>query len=444
MPLESAIAVPQALACRSMDRRSALLTDHYEFTMLDAALQAGTAFRQCVFEVFGRRLPTDRGYLVNAGTGRLLDLIESFTFGSDELAHLAGIGLSEPTLEWLSEYRFGGDIEGYPEGELFFPGSPLLTVRADFASGVILQTLILSVLNHDVAVASAASRMWVQAEGRPLIEMGSRRTHEQAAVAAARATWIAGFATTSNVAAGARYGIPTAGTAAHAFTLLHDTERDAFQAQVDALGTGTTLLVDTYDTLEGVRQALAVAGPRLGAIRLDSGDLPELAWESRRVLDAAGAHGTRIVATSDLDEYLIAELRAAPVDAFGVGTSVVTGSGSPAAGLVYKLVEVDGRSVAKASAGGKASQGGAKVAFRRIGPDGVAVAEVLHVAGDDLDSDPASTDRVLTTPLVRAGQRIDASTLDDARARHAASVAELPEAGRALRASGPAIPLVRE
>ena len=333
---------------------------------------------------------------------------------------------------------------GYGEGEVFLPGSPLLTVRADFASGVILETLILSVLNHDVAVASAASRMWVQAEGRPLIEMGSRRTHEQAAVAAARATWIAGFATTSNVAAGARYGIPTAGTAAHAFTLLHDTERDAFQAQVDALGTGTTLLVDTYDTLEGVRQALAVAGPRLGAIRLDSGDLPELAWESRRVLDAAGAHGTRIVATSDLDEYLIAELRAAPVDAFGVGTSVVTGSGSPAAGLVYKLVEVDGRSVAKASAGGKASQGGAKVAFRRIGPDGVAVAEVLHVAGDDLDSDPASTDRVLTTPLVRAGQRIDASTLDDARARHAASVAELPEAGRALRASGPAIPLVRE
>ena len=337
-----------------MSVRSSLLTDHYEFTMLDAALHAGTAHRQCVFEVFGRRLPPDRAYMVNAGTGRLLELIAEFTFGPEELTHLAAQGISDQTLEWLSCYRFAGDIDGYPEGELFFPQSPVLTVRADFASGVILETLILSVLNHDVSVASAASRMWVQAQGRPLIEMGSRRTHEEAAVAAARAAWLAGFESTSNVAAGHRYGIPTAGTAAHAFTLLHDTERDAFAAQIAALGIGTTLLVDTYDTLEGVRSALAVAGPQLAAVRLDSGELADLAGEARRILDEAGATRTRIVATSDLDEYAIADLRVTPVDVFGVGTSVVTGSGSPAAGLVYKLVEVDGRPVAKTSTGGKA------------------------------------------------------------------------------------------
>ena len=431
-----------------MTRSTALLTDHYEFTMLDAALRAGTASRRCVFEVFGRRLPADRAYLVNAGTGRLLELIESFGFGPDELAQLAAAGMSEATLEWLSAYRFDGDIDGYTEGELFFPNSPVLTLRSDFATGVILETLILSVLNHDVSVASAASRMWVQAQGRPLIEMGSRRTHERAAVDAARAAWIAGFDTTSNVEAGRRYGIPTAGTAAHAFTLLHDTERAAFEAQVASLGIGTTLLVDTFDTLEGVRTALSVAGPRLGAIRLDSGDLPELAWESRRVLDEAGAHDTRIVATSDLDEYVIAVLRAAPVDVFGVGTSVVTGSGSPAAGLVYKLVEVDGRSVAKKSAGEKSSLGSAKAGFRRIGPDGVAQAEVVREvdpAGLGEFGTPAAAagERLLTIPLVRSGRRVAETTLADARARHAASVAELPESGRALRATGPAIPLER-
>jgi nicotinate phosphoribosyltransferase len=429
-----------------MDRSPALLTDHYEFTMLDAALRAGTGQRSCVFEVFGRRLPRDRAYWVNAGTGRLLDLIENFRFGPDELAHLRSRGIvSAGTLEWLARYRFRGDIDGYPEGELFFPRSPVLTVRTDFASGVILETLILSVLNHDVAVASAASRMWVQAAGRSLIEMGSRRTHEAAAVAAARAAWVAGFATTSNVEAGRTFGIPTAGTAAHAFTLLHDSEREAFSAQVAALGAGTTLLVDTYDTEAGIRTALEVAGPGLGAIRLDSGDLAALAARAREILDAAGATGTRIVATSDLDEYALHALAAAPIDIYGVGTSVVTGSGAPAAGLVFKAVEVDGRDVAKASAGGKSSRGGRKEATRRMDPDGLAVAEVVRTA--DADAPTGRTrpgERPLAVALMRAGQRVDRTTLAEARDRHAAAVAELPEAGRALRASGSAIPLVWE
>jgi nicotinate phosphoribosyltransferase len=437
---------------------TALLTDHYELTMLDAALQAGTGRRACVFEVFGRRLPRDRAYSVVAGTGRLLDLLAGFRFADAELDHLAAHGIvSTGTLDWLAGYRFTGDIDGYPEGELFLPSSPILTVRADFATGVVLETLILSVLNHDVAVASAASRMWVQAAGRPLIEMGSRRTHEQAAVAAARAAWLAGFDATSNLEAGRTYGIPTAGTAAHAFILLHDSEEAAFAAQVDALGTGTTLLVDTYDTLAGVRAALEVAGPQLGAVRLDSGDLGALARQVRAILDGAGATGTQIVATSDLDEYRLAELAEAPIDRYGVGTSVVTGSGSPAAGLVFKVVEVEGRPVAKRSAGGKSSQGGWKRAFRAIGPDGVARAEIIRGAGPgapasagsgsggDAGPGPAGAgERPLVVPLMRAGERVDRSTLAEARERHAASVAELPVAGRALRAEGPAIPVVRE
>jgi nicotinate phosphoribosyltransferase len=425
----------------------ALLTDHYEFTMVDAARQHGTAGRRCTFEVFNRRLPADRAYAVNAGTGRLLELIEGFRFGEAELAHLAEHRIvSTDTLAWLASYRFDGDIDGYPEGEVFFPEVPLLTVRTDFATGVLLETLVLSVLNHDVAVASAASRMWVQARGRALIEMGSRRTHEQAAVAAARAAYLAGFASTSNVAAGLRHGIPTAGTAAHAFTLLHDTEDDAFAAQVAALGTGTTLLVDTYDTLAGVRRALAVAGPELGAIRLDSGDLPALAHGARALLDTAGARGTQIVATSDLDEYVIAELAQAPVDRYGVGTAVVTGSGSPAAGLVYKLVEVDGRSVAKRSAGGKSSRGGRKAAYRRLDAAGTATAEVVRVLGHDEEPEGrrAEHERLLTVPLMRAGERVDDDSLARARARHAAAVRELPEDARALRARGPALPVVRD
>ena len=263
-------------------------------------------------------------------------------------------------LEWLADYRFSGDIDGYPEGELFFPGSPIVSVSGTFADAVVLETLVLSVLNHDCAVAAAAARMVTAAAGRPLIEMGSRRTHEEAAVAAARAAYLAGFTATSNLEAGRRYGIPTAGTAAHAFMLLHDDELAAFRGQVGCLGTKTTLLVDTYDIRTGIENAVAAAGPELGAIRIDSGDLGVLARQARDQLDELGATGTRIVVSGDLDEYAIAALRAEPVDSYGVGTSVVTGSGAPTAGLVYKLVEVDGRPVAKRSAS-KESRGGAQV-----------------------------------------------------------------------------------
>nr|WP_284287881.1 hypothetical protein [Angustibacter aerolatus] len=224
--------------------------------------------------MFARRLPDGRRYGVVAGTGRLPGAVQRFRFDDADLAHLSDHHVvDDSTLEWLREYRFSGCISGYAEGECYLPNSPVLAVEGSFAEAVLLETLVLSVLNHDSAVAAAASRMTAAAEGRPCIEMGSRRTHEEAAVAAARAAYVAGFGSTSNLEAGRRYGVPTSGTSAHAFTLLHDDERAAFEAQVASQGAGTTLLVDTYDVEAAVRLAVEVAGRDLGAVRLDSGDL---------------------------------------------------------------------------------------------------------------------------------------------------------------------------
>ncbi|MGE0298777.1 MAG: nicotinate phosphoribosyltransferase [Pseudonocardia sp.] len=416
-----------------------MLTDRYELTMAAAALADGTAARRCVFEVFARRLPDGRRYGVVAGTGRLLELIEAFRFGEEELAVLTGV-VDEPTLQWLAGYRFAGDVDGYPEGELYFPGSPILTVTGTFADAVLLETLVLSVLNHDSAVASAAARMVTAAAGRPLIEMGSRRTHEEAAVASARAAYLAGFAATSNLEAQRRHAIPTAGTAAHAFVLLHDDERAAFASQVATLGAKTTLLVDTYDIRRGIENAIAVAGPELDAIRIDSGDLGVLARQAREQLDTLGAGGTRIVLSGDLDEYAIAALRAEPVDAYGVGTSVVTGSGAPTAGMVYKLVEVDERPVAKRSAS-KESKGGRKSAVRRHRPTGTATEEVVHPATVVPELGPH--DQVLPIALMRDGRPVDGLPgLDEARERLRAALVSVPWEGLKLSRGEPAIPTV--
>jgi nicotinate phosphoribosyltransferase len=416
---------------------TALLTDRYELTMLEAALRAGTADRACTFELFTRRLPPGRRYGVVAGTGRLLEALTEFRFGDAELAALRERDVvDERTCAWLSQYRFSGDVDGYPEGELFFPGSPLLQVRGTFAEAVLLETLALSVLNHDCAIAAAAARMRVAAGDRRLIEMGSRRTHEQAAVAAARAAYLAGFDATSNLEAGRRHGIPTAGTSAHAFTLLHDSEVEAFRSQVDALGETTTLLVDTYDIAEGVRRAVKVAGTSLGAVRIDSGDLAVLARQTRDQLDALGATSTRVVLSGDLDEFALAALAAAPVDDYGVGTSLVTGSGAPTAGLVYKLVEVDGRPVVKRSLD-KSSDGGRKRAVRRYRASGTAVEEVVGVGARP----EGPRDRDLVVPLVRGGEPVEGlPDLEASRSRLREALVSLPWEGLALSAGDPAIP----
>jgi nicotinate phosphoribosyltransferase len=417
----------------------ALLTDRYELTMLAAALADGTAERDCVFEVFARRLPHGRRYGVLAGTGRLLEALPDFRFGDAELAALTDQGIDDPRLlEHLAGFRFTGDVDGYAEGDVYFPGSPVLTVRAPFGQAVLLETLALSILNHDSAIAAAGARMIGAAGGRPCIEMGSRRTHEEAAVAAARAASLVGFSATSNLAAGARYGIPTTGTSAHAFTLLHDDEAAAFRAQLATLGTGTTLLVDTYDIEQGIRTAVEVAGPGLGAVRLDSGDLAIQATMARELLDSLGATGTRVIVTSDLDEYAIAALAVAPVDGYGVGTSLVTGSGSPTVGMVYKLVERDGVPVAKNSEG-KRSVGGRKSAVRRHDADGTATAEVVSTG----PVTAAAHDRELIVPLVRGGEAVDprspAETLASARELHERVRGTLPPEAWSLSRGEPAI-----
>ena len=424
---------------------TALFTDHYELTMLQAALRSGTAARRSVFELFARRLPPGRRYGVVAGTGRLLDALEDFRFDDEALGWLAERQVVDAdTLAWLRSYRFSGDIWGYGEGETYFASSPLLVVEAPFGEAVVLETLVLSILNYDSAVAAAASRTTAVAEDRPCIEMGARRTHERAAVAAARAAYIAGFATTSNLAAGKAYDMPTAGTAAHAFTLLHDTEREAFTAQVESLGIGTTLLIDTYDIAEAVRLAVEVAGPDLGAVRIDSGDLPSLARQVRGELDELDAKNTRIIVSGDLDEYAVAALAAAPVDSYGVGTSIVTGSGHPTCGFVYKLVARAASAdpaaplqpVAKRTKD-KLSIGGRKWALRRRSPEGIAEAEVV---GIDKPPDDDGDDRKLLVPLVRNGEIIGREPLEAAQERHADSLAELPLSARQLSRGEPAIP----
>jgi nicotinate phosphoribosyltransferase len=292
--------------------------------------------------------------------------------------------------------------------------------------------------------------MSVAAGDRPLAEMGSRRASEEAAVAAARAAYIAGFAATSNLEAGRRWGVPTMGTAAHAWTLLHDSEEAAFRSQIDALGTDTTLLIDTYDIREGVRTAIRVAGTGLGGVRIDSGDLPIVAGEVRALLDELGATDTRITVTSDLDEYAIAALAASPVDSYGVGTSVVTGSGAPTAGLVFKLVAraaEDGSwvPVAKASAQ-KASHGGRKAAFRTL-DSGTATSELIAVSDGFEELATAAQfpgARPLQVPLVVDGEP-DAAALGPAgvataRAHHARVREELPVRALALSKSEPALP----
>lgn len=441
-PLQPAADAAGAGGDRRSSVTTALLTDHYELTMLDAALQSGMAGRACVFEAFARSLPDGRRYGVVAGLGRLIECIEAFRFDETDLAHLERHEVVSPqTLTWLADYRFRGNLHAYREGELYFPDSPVLTVEASFGDAVVLETLVLSVLNHDSAVASAAARMVVAARDRPLLEFGSRRTHEEAATAAARASYLVGFAGTSNLAAGARYGIRTLGTSAHAFTMLHDNETAAFRSQVSALGADTTLLVDTYDIPEGLRRAVEVAGTGLDAVRIDSGDLAFEAKRAREILDGLGARGTRIVASGDLDEYKLAELQGAPIDAYGVGTSVVTGSGHPAGGFVYKLVaratSADGLCEPVAKTGGaKATTGGHKRAVRELA-DGVAVAE--HLLGWEA---PAPDGRAVQVRVIDDGEVVHRPGLDEICEHHRRALAELPAEALDVTDGEPAIPTV--
>lgn len=434
---------------------TSLLTDMYELTMVDATLQSGTWNRQVTFELFGRRLPPTRRFGVMAGNARIIEALERFEFSKDEIDYLSREKIvSDECLDYLKDYRFKGRIRGYAEGECYFESSPLLQVEGTFAECVLLETLLLSILNHDCAVASAASRMTIAAHGRPCVDMGARRTHERSAVSAARAAYIGGFKGTSCLEAGKRYGIPTIGTAAHSFTLIHDSEEDAFRAQLANLGPGTTLLVDTYDVQRAVKRGVKLAreaGGELGCVRLDSGDLVAEAFKVRALLDSLDAKSTKITVTNDLDEYAIAALGAAPVDSYGVGTKMVTGSGIPTAALVYKLVQrvnEDGsvHDVAKRSSS-KSTLGGRKFAGRARGEDGYATRELVVIA-DSAEQAQAEFERrnarALLVDLVTDGQAnasfVGKEALQEAQERHIHSRNELPYQGWRLSAGEAAIP----
>jgi nicotinate phosphoribosyltransferase len=402
---------------------TALRTDHYELTMVASALESGVADRRAVFEAFTRGLPEGRAYGVVAGTNRVVDSITRFEFTNDVVDHLVARGVVQqgPMTEWLRSYRFNGDVTGYLDGELFFPHSPVLTVEGTFAECVVLETVLLSVLNHDCAVASAAARISDVARGRTLIEGGSRRTDPDAAVAAARAAHIGGFDTTSNLEAGRRHAIPTGGTTAHAFILAHSSEEEAFRAQRQTYGVESTYLVDTFDVYEGIRRAVQVVGTDIGAIRIDSGNLLADSIRARALLDELGAVTCRIVVSGDLDEFRVQELEdaSAPVDAYLVGTSLVTGSGHPTASIVYKLVAIADRvgvdaplrAVGKLSPG-KRTVGARKDVHRTIDTDGFWEAEVLSVLPIDMPEDSWDPQ----VPLVQAGREVlvdDAATARD-------------------------------
>lgn len=433
-----------------VDYNPVLMTDMYEYTMLDATLRDGTASRDCVFEVFTRHLPEGRRYGVVAGTGRLLDALADFHFADDDLKFLRDRRIvNKETIDWLERFEFHGSIRGYREGEMYFPNSPILQVEGSFGECTLLETLILSILNYDSAVAAAASRMTSAAKNRPCMDMGGRRTNEWAAVAAARASIVGGFQGTANLLAAKLYDLTAIGTAAHCFTLVHDSERAAFESQIDALGKNTTLLVDTYNIEEAVKTAVEVAGPELGGVRIDSGDLASLAQRVRNQLDALGAVNTKITVTNDLDEYAIASLQTAPVDSYGVGTQLVTGSGAPTCAMVYKLTERSGDDgtmvpVAKKSTD-KATVPGRKLAFRSYE---YSLADCEHViAGrkDELDAfTPGEGWQNLLVDFVDHGQIDDRwrghDAIIDARTHHEEALKALPITAQSLMRGDPVIP----
>lgn len=428
---------------------TAFLTDQYELTMLQSALEDGLAHKNAIFELFARKLPQGRKYGVVAGIGRAIEAVENFHFTEKQISFLRERKVvNEATLEYLADFHFTGRITAYHEGELYFPYSPILTVEATFGEAVLLETVLLSILNFDSAVAGAAARMVQAGKGLPIIEMGSRRAHEKAAVAAARAAYIAGFTATSNLEAGMEYGIPTTGTSAHAFSLAHHDEKNAFRQQIKALGVKTTLLVDTYNIEQGIRNAVEVAGPELGGIRIDSGDLYEETTKARKLLDELGAVNTKIILSSDIDEYVIDELmdRNIPVDGIGAGTKVVTGSGHPTAGMVYKLVAIeenDGtlRSVAK-KATGKISNGGRKWAWRQTDSNGNATRERVWVRNNSKFAEQYVSipdARTLQNVYIEKGEVVFNPTLEAIKAHHEFAMSELRPSDKNIASGFPAV-----
>ena len=412
-----------------------LKTDLYQLTMAGAYFARGFRDVRVTCEAFLRHLPTRRSFLVMAGVPRLVDYLADLAFTDDDIDFLHTLPALTPALtpefvEYLKGFRFTGDVWAAPEGAVIFADEPIVRVTAPIIEAQIVETYILSILNHAVKVASKAARVVLAARGRGVIEFGTRRTHDEAAVDAARAAYVAGCIGTANVEAARRHGVPVSGTSAHMFIMAHAkkgvppevTERAAFADWAETYPDGQTYLVDTYDTLRGVDGAIAAAGPRLGAIRLDSGDIDALARAARAKLDAAGLTGAKITASSGLEEHEVSRLvlGGAPIDSFGVGENITEPVDAPITGIIYKVVrnETYGVDVAKISSGTKATRPGVKQVYRRDRPephDLVALASETGVEGTPL-----------LGPVIDAGRPLPLPSIAAARARCRADLARLP------------------
>jgi nicotinate phosphoribosyltransferase len=428
------------MASETDGRGLALFTDLYELTMLQAYLEEGMT-DAAVFSLFVRRLPENRNFLLACGIPTVLDYLEQLRFTSDDLAYLdSSRRFSSPFLNWLRGFRFTGDVYAVAEGTPVFANEPLMQIVAPIAEAQVVETLVMNQIHLQTVLASKAVRVVAAARGRKVVDFGARRMHGvDAALKAARAFYVAGVAATSNVLAGKIYGIPVAGTMAHSYVQAHDTEAQAFRAFAQIFP-GTVLLVDTYDTLEGVRRVIdLVRSDRLqvSAVRLDSGDLLTLSRESRRLLDAAGLQRIEIFASGGLDEHEIATLldAEAPIDGFGVGTSMGVSTDVPALDIAYKLTEYAGAGRTKLSKDKPIFPGRTQV-FRRE-QDGHAVDDVIARWHEEPEGRP------LLRLVMRAGERTTDSeeSLEVTRRRAAREIATLPRQLHALHRSGPAYPV---
>ena len=417
---------------------SGLLTDLYELTM--AAAYFDSRFQaEASFELFVRALPQNRSYLIAAGLEQALDFLEGVRFSVDEVDYLRQLPvfrhISADFFEYLRDFRFTGEVWAIPEGTPVFQEEPLLRVTAPIIEAQVVETLLLSTLTFQTMIASKAARVVEAAQGRAVVEFGTRRAHgPEAGTLAARAAYIGGCTGTSNVEAGQRFGIPVFGTLAHSFIMAHKDEEESFRTFHQLFPENTVLLIDTYDTMGAVEKIIE-GGLRPQAVRLDSGNLVDLSRRVRRRLDEAGLQSTRIFATSDLDEFVIADMlaRGAQVDSFGVGTSLATSKDAPALSGVYKLVDVfaehdDSPSYRAKLSGEKVSYPGCKQVFRRTGPDGCYAEDVIARCAEAY-----SEAQPLLRRVMRDGKRSAASpALPEIRSHAQQEIARLPRGLRRL------------
>jgi nicotinate phosphoribosyltransferase len=432
VPQKAALIAPRE---PMIETTTPLLTDLYQLNMIQAYLDHGKT-KTAVFEFFVRKFPAQRSFLVAAGLEQALDFLEGLRFSSAEIDWLAQSGrFSKRLLDHLASFRFTGDVHAMPEGTVFFPNEPILRVTAPLPEAQLVETRLINILHFQSLIASKAARMVLAAPAKLLIDFGLRRAHgSEAGVMAARASYIAGFSGTATMLAEKLYGIPTFGTMAHSFIEAFDSESEAFEAFAQSRPSKLTFLIDTYDTQAAARKVVALA-PRLSArgikiqgVRLDSGDMAALAKDVRRILDDGGLTDVTIFASGGLDEISIAGLlrAGAPIDGFGIGTSLTTSSDAPGLDCAYKLQEYAGLARRKHSIG-KATWPGRKQVWRKYGPDGRMAGDAVSLEGDHREGEP------LIQLAMQGGRRMAPSpTLVEIRTRAARDIERLPEALRRL------------